>query len=106
PGPAGLRPPMEWGTPERLAELFGDTVHDVRTTRREFVFRYRTPEEFADFFKTNYGPTLKAFEALGDQGDGLYADLVALARTKNTAPDGTARLPAAYLESVARRTAA
>jgi ubiquinone/menaquinone biosynthesis C-methylase UbiE len=104
PPPQGLRPPMEWGTSERLAELFGDNVEVVQATRRDFVFHYRTPEEFADFFRTNYGPTLKAFEALDDEGrDALYADLVDLARSKNTATDGTVRLPSTYLEFVARR---
>ncbi|WP_433314095.1 hypothetical protein ACQP0U_31230 [Micromonospora sp. CA-269861] len=59
--------------------------------RREFVFRLGTPEEFADFFRANYGPTLKAFKA-------------ELARTHNRATDATIRIPGEYLEVVAQRT--
>ncbi|MBE1488352.1 class I SAM-dependent methyltransferase [Plantactinospora soyae] len=106
PPPKGLRPPAEWGTGQRLAELFGATVTDLRATRREFVFRHASPEQFADFFRENYGPTLKAFEALGQEhGEPLHADLVELARRSNVATDGTVRLPSAYLEVVATRAA-
>ena len=61
PPPAGVRPPSQWGTEERLRELIGDAVSDLRITRREFMFRFRSPEEFTEFFRDNYGPTLKAF---------------------------------------------
>ena len=33
-------------------------------TERTFTFRFRSAEEFVDFFRTWYGPTLKAFAAL------------------------------------------
>lgn len=104
PPPAGLRGPVEWGRPERLAELFGATVRDLRATRRTFVFRFTVPEEFADFFRVNYGPTLKAFEALDEQRrPALHADLVELARRYDHSVDGTVRIPAEYLEVVAVR---
>ncbi|RKR91268.1 ubiquinone/menaquinone biosynthesis C-methylase UbiE [Micromonospora pisi] len=104
PPPKGLRAPAEWGTEQRLDELFGTAVTNVRATRREFVFRFATPEQFADFFRENYGPTLKAFEALGaGHGGPLHADLVELARQWNVATDGTVRIPSAYLEVVAER---
>ncbi|MFI6261326.1 class I SAM-dependent methyltransferase [Micromonospora sp. NPDC051006] len=107
PPPAGLRAPVEWGSVERVSELLGGSVHDLRTTRREFVFRFTTPEEFADFFRANYGPTLKAFEALeADRRPALHADLVELARRHGAGTDGTVRIPSAYLELVARRAPA
>jgi hypothetical protein len=63
---------------------------------RTFVFRFASPEHFADYFRTNYGPTLKAFEALGpDGGKPLYDDLVALATEHNVATDGTTKIPSA-----------
>ncbi|MEV4658922.1 class I SAM-dependent methyltransferase [Micromonospora sp. NPDC049301] len=105
PPPAGLRPPVQWGDEGRVRELLGAAVGDLRAVRREFVFRFGTPEEFADFFRANYGPTLKAFEALPEERrPHLHADLVELARTHNRANDGTVRIPAEYLEVVARRT--
>ncbi|MGW3786009.1 class I SAM-dependent methyltransferase [Micromonospora chokoriensis] len=106
PPPAGLRPPVEWGDEDRVRELLGGAVGDFRAVRREFVFRFGTPEEFALFFRANYGPTLKAFEALPEERRAeLHAALVELARRHNRASDGTVRIPAEYLEVVARRTA-
>ncbi|MBG6069027.1 class I SAM-dependent methyltransferase [Micromonospora ureilytica] len=104
PPPAGLRPPAEWGDEGRVRELLGAAVSELRAVRREFVFRFGTPEEFADFFRVNYGPTLKAFEALPEERrPDLHADLVELARTHNRATDATVRIPAEYLEVVAQR---
>ena len=75
PPPKDLRAPVEWGNRQRLGELFGATVTGLRATRREFVFRHAAPEEFVDFFRHNYGPPLKAFEALGPRGgEPLHAD--------------------------------
>ncbi len=102
PPPPGVRPPVEWGTEERLRELFGDRVTGLRVTRREFVFRFASAADFADYFRVNYGPTLKAFEALDDDaGKLLHDDLVELADRHNTATDGTLKIPAAYAEMLA-----
>ena len=99
PPPAGVRPPLQWGTEERLAELFAG--HRVDATVRQFVFRYRSPQDWVETFRTYYGPTLKAFGALDEAGRGvLERDLVALAEGHNTATDGTLRVPSDYLEIV------
>jgi ubiquinone/menaquinone biosynthesis C-methylase UbiE len=102
PPPAGLRAPVQWGTESRLEELFGAAVTGLNAIKRDFVFRFETAEEFPDFFRTNYGPTLKAFEAAADT-DALYADLVALARKANRSSDTTIRIPSTYLEVVTYR---
>jgi hypothetical protein len=71
---------------------------------RSFVFRFESPAGFADYFRANYGPTLKAFEALdADGGKQLYEDLVALAERHNVATDGTAKIPSAYVQVLATR---
>jgi len=104
PPPPGVRAPAEWGSEPRLRELFGDRVRDLRINRREFVFRFPAPEDFADYFRAHYGPTLKAFEALDtDQGKLLHADLVELVSRHNVATDGTAKIPSAYVEVLATR---
>jgi len=104
PPPPGVRPPAEWGSEPRLRELFGDRVRDLRITPREFVFRFRSPEDYADFFRLHYGPTLKAFEALDeDHGKLLHADLAELAGRFNSATDGTAKIRSAYVEVLATR---
>jgi len=104
PPPAGVRPPTLWGTEERLGELLGDAVSDLRVTRREYVFRFRSPEDFARFFRDNYGPTLKAFEALDEAGrERLFDDLTALARDHDQEPGPSVAMPSEYLEVVATR---
>jgi len=104
PPPPGVRAPVEWGSEPRLRELFGGRVSELRVTRREFVFRFASPEHFADYFRVHYGPTLKAFEALDDDnGKLLYADLVDLAERHNAATDGTAKIPSGYVEVLATR---
>lgn len=104
PPPPGIRGPVEWGNADRLRELFGDRVSDLRIEPRTFMYRFASPEAFADFFREYYGPTVKAFEALGpDGGKTLYDDLVDLASRYNIATDGTAKIPAAYMQVVAVR---
>jgi SAM-dependent methyltransferase len=104
PPPPGIRGPVEWGNADRLRELFGDRVSDLRIEPRTFMYRFASPEAFADFFREYYGPTVKAFEALGpDGGKTLYDDLVDLAGRYNIATDGSAKIPAAYVQVVAVR---
>jgi ubiquinone/menaquinone biosynthesis C-methylase UbiE len=105
PPPPGVRAPTEWGYEPRLRELFGDAVSDLTVTPRVFTFRFETAEAFADYFRSNYGPTLKAFEALDEDGGKLlYADLVDLAIRYNASrTDSTVRIPSAYVEVVAHK---
>jgi ubiquinone/menaquinone biosynthesis C-methylase UbiE len=110
PPPPGLRAPIEWGSEKRIRELLGDSVTGLRLGRRVFVFRFASPADFADFFRINYGPTLKAFEALDEEKrEALYADLVDLARRHHVAATkaekGPIKVPAEYLEVVAERAA-
>ena len=102
PPPAGLKPPPLWGTEERVRELLGDAVSSLAFERRTFVFRFRSPEDLVDTFRTYYGPTLKAFEALDEDGRGrLYEDLIALVRRYDRLQNGAVAVPSDYLEAVA-----
>lgn len=102
--PAGLKPPPLWGTEERVRELLGDRVSSLTPKRRAFVFRFRSPEDLVDTFRTYYGPTLKAFEALEEDGRGrLYDDFLALVRRYDRGQDGAVAIPSDYLEVVAVR---
>ena len=101
PPPAGLRSPVLWGTEERLRELFGDTIAEIHVEKRHYVFRYRSPAAYLEYWRRYYGPTMKAFEAVGDAGRGaLEADLVDLIARFNRADDGTMVVPSEYLEAV------
>lgn len=104
PPPAGVRSPIQWGTEERLRELFADSIADLRVEERHFVFRYASPEAYLAYWRRFYGPTLKSFDAVGDAGRAaLEADLLELIARFNRADDGTMVVPSAYLEAVIDR---
>jgi ubiquinone/menaquinone biosynthesis C-methylase UbiE len=102
PPAPGLRAPVEWGSEPRLRELFA-TARELTVTPYDFIFRFETPEAFVDYFRDYYGPTLKAFEVLGEDGKLLHADLIELVERYNTATDGTVAFPSGYVEVIARR---
>jgi SAM-dependent methyltransferase len=105
PPAAGLRPPVDWGSPARLRELLGDGVKRMQAQERVHTFRDRSAEEFADFFLANYGPTERAAATLdGTKRAALRADLATLAAGASRLPDGgPVAVPATYLEAVAVR---
>jgi SAM-dependent methyltransferase len=105
PPPAGVRPPVRWGSPSRLRELLGDGVARIEARELVHTFRHRSAEEFADFFLTNYGPTERAAAALDETaGEAFRADLAALAASWSRLPaGGPVAIPATYLETVAVR---
>lgn len=103
PPPTGVKSPSLWGTEERLRELFGDRIAILETVRKNFVFRYRTPQHWLDTFRTYYGPVQKAFNAVGaTREEALAADLIRLVQQFNRAGDGAMVLPSEYLEIVIR----
>jgi ubiquinone/menaquinone biosynthesis C-methylase UbiE len=101
PPPAGLRSPIQWGTEARLRELFDGTIADLKAEKRFYTFRDRSPEHYIEYWRTFYGPTLKAFEAVGESGrETLEADMLELIGRFNAADDGTMVVPSEYLEVV------
>jgi ubiquinone/menaquinone biosynthesis C-methylase UbiE len=104
PPPPGITPPALWGTETRIVELFGPDAADLRTERRQFVFRNRSAEHWIDEFRRYYGPVLKAFDALDAAGQlDLHAALVELLERHNRGGHGTLIVPSDYLEVVVRR---
>jgi ubiquinone/menaquinone biosynthesis C-methylase UbiE len=101
PPPAGLRSPIQWGTESRLRELFGDAIAELHTEKRHMVFRYESPEAYLEYWRRYYGPTLKAFDAVGEDGRAaLERDLLDLIARFNRADDGTMIVASEYLETV------
>jgi ubiquinone/menaquinone biosynthesis C-methylase UbiE len=104
PPPPGLNPSVLWGTEERLRELFGDGVSELRLAPQTIMFRFRSPEHWLDYFRTYFGPMMMAFERVGKDGAAaLEADLLELVRGYNTAGDRALVAPALYVEVVATR---
>lgn len=104
PPPAEMPSPALWGKPEYLASLFGQGVRRVRTERRQFTFRYRSPAHWIEVFRAYYGPIRKAYATLGpDAQQKLTAELSKLIAAHNRSGDDTLVLPSGYLELVAER---
>ena len=104
PPPEGLRPAALWGSEERVRELFGESVSSVSFKDGAIKIGFLSPEHFADFFVANYGPTLKASEALEGERKGAFRrDLIDLAARHNQRTDGTASLDWTYLVVIATK---
>ena len=103
PPPVGVRSPLQWGTPDRIQELFASGAARIEIIPRTFMFRMRSPEFWVNHWRDVYGPTHKAFQAVGPEGaDALASDLVAKARAHSL--DQTAMIvPAEYVEVVVHR---
>jgi len=85
-----------------LSELFGEGISSLQTTKRHFMFRYRSVAHWMDIFGTYYGPIVTAFQSLDTAGQqGLSQDLMDLLEKYNIAKDGTLVVPSEYLEAVA-----
>jgi len=104
PPAAGIKSPALWGTESRLTELFGQFATSIRTTRREFVFRYRSPAHWLEVFRTYYGPMNRTFAALDAQNRAAFTqEVLALMASRNRSGDRTLVLPCEYLEVVIER---
>lgn len=105
PPPPGLPSTMLWGHEATARNRLG-AFAEVNLERRVAVMRYPFPPAgTVDFFRRYYGPTRKAFEALGtDAQSALWRDLVDLQTAHNSAATpGATEARAEYLEIVALR---
>lgn len=104
PPPADVKSPALWGTQARINELFSPHATSIAVTRRNFVFRYRSPEHWLEIFKTYYGPLFKTFAALQPaEQAALQRDLTALIGRFNRSGDGSMVVPGEYLEVIVVR---
>jgi ubiquinone/menaquinone biosynthesis C-methylase UbiE len=104
PPPAGLRSPALWGTEPHIVELFGAQSAAIRTERRLFSFRYRSPAHWLQVFRACYGPVRKAFAALDRARErALEADILGLLDRLNVAGGRSLVVPGEYLEVVITR---
>jgi ubiquinone/menaquinone biosynthesis C-methylase UbiE len=104
PPPPGVVPPVAWGAEDRIRELFGDGISELRIQPRVSVQRFFSAEHYLTFFRTYFGPTIAAFERVGPDGEeALMADLEAWVGRHNRAGDRAAVLESEYVEVVAVR---
>jgi ubiquinone/menaquinone biosynthesis C-methylase UbiE len=100
PPAPGVKSPALWGNRVHLDALFASQA-TVTAERRNFVFRYKSPQHWVEIFRSYYGPLVKTFAAIDPQArEALEADLHALLDKFNVAEDGTLVIPSEYLEVV------
>jgi ubiquinone/menaquinone biosynthesis C-methylase UbiE len=101
PPPPGLRSPIEWGTENRLRELFGTDAASMRIAPRSALFRFRSSAHWIEVFSRYFGPVMKTLEALDDAGRRAYvAELEATLNRFNKSGDDTLVVSADYIEVV------
>lgn len=101
PPPASAPSPLFWGTERGIAELFGARTNTISLTRKDFVFRYRSPEHFVQVFRDYYGPTFTAFRALSPEKAGqLRTDLLSVIAQAQRKGSLAFAVPGEYLEVV------
>ena len=103
--PPNIPSPLLWGDEAIVRERLRIGVADLQITRRMVPFCLpMTPEQTVDYFRAWYGPTLRAFAALDEDGQAaLRRDLTRLWSEHNRATDGTTHVEAEYLEVIAIR---
>ena len=106
PPPPGSPPPL-WGNEEHVRELFGDRVESLEMTRREYVERADSPQDYCELFKRTFGPVVAIYADLADDPEraaALDRDFLEFATRANQGPpEGPAEYPYEYLLVVARK---
>jgi SAM-dependent methyltransferase len=99
PPPAGMPSPLLWGNEETVRERFSSGVADIQLQREQMRFDFPFgPKETVEHFRQYYGPTQKAFDTLGADGQAaLREDLERLWADANIAADGTTVVFSEYL---------
>jgi ubiquinone/menaquinone biosynthesis C-methylase UbiE len=80
PLPEGAQPAPLWGDEQHVRDLFGDRVTEVTAERQTVeIDLFDTGEEFRDYFKHHYGPTIAVYNRIADDPDQVRALDTALA---------------------------
>ncbi|TQM62173.1 class I SAM-dependent methyltransferase [Humibacillus xanthopallidus] len=105
PPPPGAQPPPLWGDESHTRELLGGRVEDIVTEKRSLTVHFDQPEDFRDFFKRTYGPTIVTYRGIADDPAKVAALDAALTELAREHMDGSGRMGWEYLLLTARRTA-
>jgi ubiquinone/menaquinone biosynthesis C-methylase UbiE len=110
PPPPGASPAPLWGDEDHVTELLGDRITDLELRRQDIVIDHcATPEEFREYWKSNYGPTISTYMFNADQPDRVEAldsnFLAFLTEWNRSTKPGTTEYHAEYLLVTAKKHA-
>ncbi|MGO4359758.1 class I SAM-dependent methyltransferase [Terrabacter sp. RAF57] len=103
PPPPGAQPPPLWGDESHVRELLGSQVADLTAEKRSLAVHFEHPEDFRDFFKRAYGPTIVTYRGIADSPDAVAALDAALLDLARDHLDAHGRMGWEYLLVTARR---
>jgi len=97
--------PEQWGDPDLVEMRFAAAGLDVAIERRDFHWRYPSPEAGLEMLLTVGGPFIVVMEAMEARGlgDATRRALIEAMHDANVATDGTCALAAPYLLITATR---
>jgi ubiquinone/menaquinone biosynthesis C-methylase UbiE len=104
--PPGVQPAPLWGSEDHVRELFGDRVAFSTLERAVLdVTAFERPEDFAEHFRSRYGPTITARANADRDGRAVELDkaLDAFAAERDRGTPEHARFELEYLIAVGRR---
>ncbi|HKR61797.1 MAG TPA: class I SAM-dependent methyltransferase [Pyrinomonadaceae bacterium] len=106
PPPPTMPSPIKWGDEATVRERLQDGIADLKLTRRMCRFHLPfSPADVVEHFRTYFGPTQRAFEALDSEKQAdLRNDLTQLWTDHNRATDGTTDVEGEYLEVLATKS--
>ncbi|HEX2393043.1 MAG TPA: class I SAM-dependent methyltransferase [Solirubrobacterales bacterium] len=104
PPPPGVQPPVLWGTEERVRELFGDGIAELRVEVRPSRQAFRSADHYIEFFRTYFGPMKTAFERAGAENQAAFeADLRNFLNEANSDGERALVMQPTYLQVIATR---
>lgn len=104
PPPAGLLPPVRWGTEAGIGDLFGDRIENVSFERYTFHQYYRSTDHAVETFSKYFGPTCKVLASVeGAKKAEFEADLRGVFERYNRATDGTSKVASTCMRVIASK---
>jgi SAM-dependent methyltransferase len=104
PPPPELASPLRWGQEDHVRSLLSESGSELSFERLTVTFTHDSPESWVQYNERVLGPTIMTKAALEPQGkwEDCKADLIALYNENNEAEDGSLRISAEYLLTVAQ----
>jgi hypothetical protein len=108
PPPSFVDPPLAWGDPGYVRELFEGTGLRIETDQESWTITHDSVPAAVACYTTTFGPVIQAWRLAHEAGrrDGLEADLDRLFQRLDTSERPGVTFPAQYLVVTGERLAA